>query len=248
MLWKGFYKNVRKRLNDWLKASSDNVGDLALDLTNRALERLWSEADWEHLLKRQNLTVTSLSATLPTDFGKIVAMYFDAFGYGRPSGYFCKDGDLIYGYKVTTSFAKATGWAQQVITFYYAQQYTPVLVYKAALERLTGTTASGETDPNFTAGEYNEYLAFPEELVVLMAQMIHSTENSFDDNEFKVIERNYLRELSKFKAQVQGVNADYRFDIKDDVGNKVRIAAFDASGMPVGPRLISPNQDVRWSQ
>jgi hypothetical protein len=237
MLWNGQYKNVKKRLNDWLKATSDNVGDLALDLTNRGQAKLWAESDWEPLIKRATLTVVNKAATLPTDFGKVINIYFDPFGYGKPIGYFNKDGDLIYGYKITTSFAKATGHAQQTITFFWDIQYTPILVYKAVLEALTGSK-TGDTE--------NEYLFFPENLVTLAAQLVHCTENVFDANEYKLIEREYLKELAKYKSQVQGVNADYRFDIKDDSGNRVRITAQDSSGGQVGPRLLSPSQDVRW--
>jgi hypothetical protein len=56
----------------------------------------------------------------------------------------------------------------------------------------------------------------------------------------------YLRELWRYKAQVQGVNADMRNNVKDDAGNIVRIIGTNLAGDNPTPRAISPSLDNKY--
>jgi hypothetical protein len=236
MIFTGLLSNVKNRLTDWLNTTSVSVagGDLALDLCNRGREMIWQEADWEPLLKRVDLTVDPITkaATLPADFGKIINCNFDPLGYGKAIGYFSKDGDLIYGYKIDSVFDAVTGFSPPVLTFFYALSFVPKLVYKATLPRFT----TGADQPTF----------FPEGLLLRAAQLQHVAENGTGTSEYQIIRDEYLRELWRYRSQVQGVNTDMRSNVKDDAGNTVRIVGVDLSGDTAVPRAISPSLDNKY--
>ncbi|CAK0768800.1 conserved hypothetical protein [Gammaproteobacteria bacterium] len=233
MIYTGLYENVKPRLNDWLNAIGGEVADLALDLCNRARVKIWQEADWEPLIKRVDLTLdAALSVTLPADFGKIINCNFDPLGYGKAIGYYSKDGSLQYGYKIDYPMVVTSGFTAPILTFFFAVPFPPKLVYKATLAAFTGVG--------------HEATFFPEELILRAAQLCHITENGIGNTEYQLIEREYLKELNRYKSQVQGVNADQRQDIKDDAGNIIRIKTADLGGEYNNPRAISPSLDVRY--
>lgn len=233
MIYTGLYENVKPRLNDWLNILGGAVGDLALDLCNRARQKIWQEADWEPLIKRVAIPYDSnKQVTLPADFGKIINIYYDPLGYGKPIGYYYKDGDLVYGFKIDYPMDPTTGFGAPVLTFFFAIPYTPQLTYKASLTPLTGVG--------------KEALFFPEELVLRAAQLCHISEAGLGNTEYQLIEREYFKELMRYKSTVQGVDTDQRQEVKDNAGNRVRVRQLDLGGGYTMPRAVSPSLDNKF--
>lgn len=246
MIFDGLYERVEARLTDWLNTTSVNVagGNLALDLCNRGREMLWCEQDWEPLIKRVDLVVdpaTKAVTNFPSDFGKIINCNFDPLGYGKAIGYFWKDGDLIYGYRMDTNFDSSAGFSSPSVTFFYALSFVPKLVYKATLERFVASTKDGNgnvTNPQATF--------FPENLLLRAAQLQHISENGTGTSEYQIIRDEYLKELWRYRQQVQFANEDQRTNIKDNAGNVVRIIKTDLGGAQNIPRAISPSLDNKY--
>ena len=227
------YSNMAPRLKDWLNVQGGEVTDIVLDLINRATDELWHAAEWEFLNKTTVITGPKqypTSYAIPVDCGKIIAIGYDVDNDGRLDEYLWRQGEPMNGYRVDSYFDKTTG-LYQTIAFYYAASYNITIVYKQTLVAFTGVDV--------------EYSFFPENLVVLQAQLIHARENNRDAGEYQIIEREYIKQLERFKASVQYVNSRYAYAIKDDNGQTARLPQQNLVGGQGNGRVFNNSFDGR---
>lgn len=212
------YKQVADRFKEWL-TDRDNAGDHIIDVTldyiNRANQVLWGRAFWDDLMAHQALTLVSLVATLPADYGRTYCVYHDSDGDKKPNGYFYREGRVGEGYRFGRTYSKAAGSAF-TFSFFYAPSYTPYLLYQKTLEDFVGTGI--------------EYLFWPAELLLKEAQCLSKEDaDDLDATYDKLsIRRNQL--LDDFKKHHQFANTDFRMEQNDALGNRVQNDSYDLEG------------------
>lgn len=211
------YEDIEKRLNDWLIDEGGNVTDLALDLLNRAQKSLWNAAPWEYLIVDLALTLNaSRAVVLPVGFGKVIDVYHDSDGDGRPDFHYYKDGRLDNGYTIRDSFSKASGHSF-TMTFFASPSVVPHLLYQKQLDDFAGTGT--------------EYSYFPGDLLLLQAQFIHLTDAGvIENNEYKPIVSRYEREMHQYKVAHQWVNEEMRVIVNDDSGVEIATDQYSLDG------------------
>lgn len=223
--------DIKPVMLDWLTndVSGNNVTDLALSYTNRALKSLWPEKPWTHLEKFISITPDENNQyTLPATLGKIIRIG-DYINNELQYEYMEGD-DPTYGYTIDWDFTKAAGYAG-VITFNYVVGSNIKLTYLKALEKFTGVGT--------------EYSYFPDVLILLAAQRIAALSKG-NFGEYQGITADYDRELKKFENATQNVNADTRPYLRDRMGNKVVTPHYSLGGTP--KRHYSPYSNKRICQ
>lgn len=228
------FSTAYNRMKDWLIEANDggNVTDLALDLLNRAQERLRMYRPWEELVKQQALTVSSKTASLPSDCGEILALWHDSDSDGHPDFYYYNRSRRVdTGYRMTDSFTKAAGHAR-TITFYAAPSYTVYLEYIIKLDDF--------------ANSGTEYSFFPIDLLVAQAQIIHYTEQDLVDEGYRAVFDNWQRLLVDYEQAHSWRNIDMRWEITDDQNNDVEQEVYSLiDGPDVEPTNSDPSYDNR---
>lgn len=158
------YTDISYRLKDWLQVKGGYVTTLEKDLLNRAQAELCRAADWDQLVKLSSaLTVSSNIASLPADCARIIDVFDDSDGDGKPDHYYHQEGDENYGYRLLDAFTKAAGHVQ-TIKFFNSPSAS---IYLRYVYFLTDFAATG-----------TEYSFFPGELLLKTAQVIHASEFS----------------------------------------------------------------------
>lgn len=208
------YSNISNRFNDWLQEiGGGNVSDVALDTLNRAQAWLLGYMHWDGIIKRETLTVSSGSATLPTDLIAILEIYTDSDSDGKPDAYYYNEAGTNDGYYITNSFTKAAGQSK-TINFYDSNiSNSPTVVY---LGDLTDFTGSG-----------TEYSYFPGELLLRTAQMLRIEETGLVGAEMTVIINSQQRLLRDYVEMEQNQNAEPRMRVNDMLGNEVILTGTD---------------------
>lgn len=208
------YTNISNRLSDVVKVAGSAVTDLKLDLANRAQRSLWEYAFWDDLLIDAALTVAAdRTASLPSDYGKMLSVWWDSNSDSKPDYYFYRDGKVPSGFKIRSIFVKATGHAY-TITFFFAPQNTTRILYQKTL-------------PDFTTGA--DFSFFPAELVVREALSHHYADLGSDKLEANLAIRDKL--LKDFVQGHQYLNTEMEQTIKDMWGNEIFMPVSDLSGM-----------------
>lgn len=225
------FSEIKNRLTDWLESTGGAVTALEKDLLNRAQRSLWNNAPWDYLVKTQALALTNKAATLPADFGKVLSVWHDSDGDGRPDFYYYNSSRYAdNGYYIRDAFAKATGHAW-TITFFAAPSNTPYLEYQATLA-------------NF-ADSGTEYSFFPGDLLLLKAQEIHITEMGLVGSEYQAIKTRLEEELRDYKQAHQWINHDPRVVQNDWHGDPIEVPnyALDGSASVVSIDDHDPSYD-----
>jgi hypothetical protein len=219
--------------NEWLENSPTGgayVTDITLNYANRAQDSLWSDPPngWTLLTKTAQLTISSLVANMPADFGMPIHVYSDDDSDGKPDRYYFKDGRLIDGFKFTHTFTKAAGHSDS-ITFYQAPIEPVYLDYQVKLTAFVGTGT--------------EYLFFPMNLMLGKMQYLRCIDKGIL-NEWAAFEKEYHKELKRFKAQHQNPVSIPEITVKDFSGKEVFIPRYDLqSGLNNGGKNVSHEND-----
>lgn len=205
--WTATYSEIQPRLTDWLVITGGGaVSNIELDLLNRAQEWLWQYRPWEALQATAALTVSSRVATLPADYGRLLQVYADLDGDGRPDWYFeNKSDDPARHFTLVTTFAKATG-RTFAIHFTGQQQYNPYARYVKTLEAFTGTGT--------------EYSFFPADILLRCAQKLHLEDKGDRGNEYATLNASFFEALLIYENQ-EHAGAMIHPTTKDSAGNTV---------------------------
>lgn len=206
-------QTVYNQILDWLtdiSNDSNNVNNIALNIANRAQDRLWRYKDWDYLVKDLELSGdyaldSDYSVTLPDDFGRIMKVGYDSDNDGKMDFYFYKGGDVTSGYKIRDTFTKAAGHSFSM-TFFRSPSSTITVVYQAVL---TDFTASG-----------TEYSYFPGDLLFAMAKKVYLEESPMPD-ELNVVNAELNTLLMDYVQKHQYVNSDMRAVLNDEAGDEV---------------------------
>jgi len=218
MYWNKTYADAKKVLTAWNNMANDNsdVGDVALNLINRAVSTLWDYHPWDYQTKKLSLTPAGRIASFPSDFGKVIDIYSEPAGNGRPFTFFYRNGDSNTGYEMRATYSKSalTTWE---VEFYAAPVTTIILNYQFDLEDFTG------------AG--TEYLPFPVELVILQAKIIGMSDNGIPNTgEYNIVDKELSQKLRDFQQAHQYSNPDPLAQLKDANGYPVHTQAYTMNG------------------
>jgi hypothetical protein len=223
MLHSDLYSDIKNAYLDWMddqENTGGNVSDNALSTLNRAQANLERYDSWDLLVKDAALSLSGVTANLPSDYGEMIGVYIDTNSDGKPDFWYYRDStDCSNGYKIRTTFAKATGYSG-TITFYGTPQNTPYIRYKP---KLTAFTGSG-----------TEYSFFPFDLLLVEAQYIHITESGLVGPDYDAIRTRRKELLRDFRQEHQYKNHDMRIVQNDDRGYPVYNGGYSMTGdMPV---------------
>lgn len=211
------YATFKLRLDDWLREEGGDVTDLSKDLLNRAQAELWMYRNWDGLVKRYQLTLSSNAGSMPTDFGGmgLIRVYVDTNGDGKPDKYYYRESDTNQGYKLVNTFAKATGHSW-VMTFFSTPPANPYIVYKVLLDDFTGVG--------------DEYSYFPPDLLLATAQKIHIEEADLVGNEYEAILRRQAQLLRDYEQNHQYQNNAPEMNPLDESQQQLESDGFDLQG------------------
>jgi len=209
------YSEIEPRLADWLQNTGGSVSDLPLDLLNRSQHRIEGERQWSYLTVEATLTLSGTSATLPADFGKLIALGLDPVGNGRISWFFVNRGKEERWYKIIPAFSKATGHAW-TIKWETAPSSSPVIRYQKRLVDFVGTGT--------------EYSFFPGELLLRTAQMIRIVEKGLSGPEMRAITDDRDRLFHDYKQAHQYEDAPMDMVQIDEAGNDLSMDIVSLDG------------------
>jgi hypothetical protein len=209
------YSTFSKRLDDWLIELGGEVTNLTLDLFNRAQDWLLLRRDWEDLIVRYELTLSNDSASLPSDLSRILRVWHDSDGDGKPDFYYYAYARHDDGYYVSDSFTKSGGHSKTA-TFYRTPSHTPTVEYIKTLEHFTGSGV--------------EYSFFPPDLLLRTAQKTHIEEADLVGNEYQAIINSHAEMLRDYEASHQYRNRDMRSEVLDDHGDPIDVEQYNLSG------------------
>ena len=215
------YSTFMKRLDDWLRENGGSVVDLPLDLLNRAIDRLMLYKDWEGLIVRYPLTITSQVAALPANFSREVRVWHDSNSDGKGDYYYYAHANHDDGYFKNDAFTMAAGHVN-TLTFYRDPPHTVTCEYIRALDHFTG-------NDDGQAANY-EYSYFPSDLVVRTAQMIHTEEADIAEPEVNVITNARAVLLKEYESTHQYRNRDFRHEVNDFAGDDVENTQYNLAG------------------
>jgi len=225
---------VYNRLKEWLLDQSntgDYVTDVSLDLLNRANQELWGMDWWEGLMLRETLTLSSNVATLASDYGKTYCVFEDVDSDGKPDKYWYRNGSPSDGYRVERTYTVAAGKTFK-FRFYQSPSVDPTHLYQRRIDDFTAANASGAT---------TGYIFWPEELLLLMAQIIHKRDaDDTGDGNYDRIVVDFKRNLREFKRWEQFANNDFVLEQNDANGIRMYNPSYDLLG---GDSLGSPIHD-----
>lgn len=217
------YTEFQNRIQDWLNAAGTgaNISDLPLDLANRAQMWLTMYKPWSDMIKVTTLTVTDNEASMPSDFARLVSVYYDVDSDGKPEGYYYNQGRINGGYKLVDSFTKDSGHSRKIVFFNTLSQ-TPVLKYQFKLDDFTGSGT--------------EYSFFPGNLLLRTAQRLHIVETGLTDREMLILIDEQKKDLRDYEQAHHYVDAEMRLSINDDNGLEIDTYAVDLAGNIDGGR------------
>jgi len=230
------FLSLYNRVKDVLNIEGGNVSDVALDLINRAQNRLVMEHEWDGLKKIAALTISNKTASMPADFGREIMLYVDSDGDGKPEDYLYKDGLTNSGYRINATFTKAAGYTY-TITFYETPSSTVYLVYMPNLTEFLAADITGAATYSF----------FPAEIMVKQALVIHMAESGEENNQYQILKAELTEDIRKFQAASQYSNEDFSRELKNSLGNNVSIDEdyLDGSG---GYNANYEGDNSRWSR
>lgn len=211
--------DIQPVLADWLnnRTIGQAISDYPLILANRAMKSLWMAREWQRLMKETALTITSGVASLPAKFGREVAIGSSLADSGQIDWKFCKDSQVGRGYKITSTFDKATGHTMSMT--FFTPYDTGSTIYLRYIEYLDNFTGTG-----------TEYSFFPANLIILAAQKINTAEQA-KIQENQLITQRYEDELLRYCNSVQNNNAGFDAGILPDrYGNEVSIQNYKIDG------------------
>jgi hypothetical protein len=211
------YADFKKRLDDWLRDEGGSISDLSKDLLNRAQTELWMYRDWDGLMKRSQLTLSSNAASMPTDFGGmgLKNVWIDSNADGKPDKYYYRESTADQGYKLVNSFTKSAGHSW-TITFFSTPPANPYVHYKRCLDDFTGVG--------------DEYSYFPPDLLVTTAQKVHIEEADLVGNEYEAILRRQAQLLRDYESNHQYQNNEPEWHPLDMSGQQIESEGFDLQG------------------
>jgi hypothetical protein len=215
-LYSETYTDVANRFKRWIAKecdnADDNITDVTLDYINQANQSLWNASYWDDFMVHSDLTVSSRAASLPSDFGKLYAIYHDQNGNDKPDWFYYKDGRYGRGYRLVTTNTKAAA-ATFSITFFRNPSYTPSIIYQKTLANFTGTGT--------------EYIYWPALLLLREAQLLFKEDADDLDASYDKLEKRRNRELELFQMHHTFTNADMEIEIKDAMGNALDNENYD---------------------
>lgn len=227
------YSDLALTFNEWLENSptgGDYVSDVTLDLANRAQDSLWSDPPngWALLTRSEQLTISSLVATLPAGCGILLRVYSDTDEDGKQDKYYFKDGQLIEGFKFIPAFTKAAGHST-TIQFYQSPDEPIYCDYQIKLDAFAGTGT--------------EYLFFPKSLMLGKMQYLRCLDKGKLD-EWQAHSAEFEKELKRFKAQHQNPVEYPGIVVRDSIGKEIFIPRYDlSSGVNRGGRMVGSTND-----
>lgn len=227
------YTQIKNRFLDFLKGerSNDggNVADVTLDYANRAQQSLWQRREWCYLVKEQSLTLSGLTANLPTDFGRVVLVGHDSDGDGKPEYFYFANGGRQNGYKIRDAFTKASGHVF-TMTFFIAPSSTPVLYYIKKLDDFTG--------------EGTEYSYFPAELMLMKMEELYLIDAGLVGNDLAAVQTAFKREVRDYEQAHQYTNAEMMMRQLDAYGREINNDGYALDGnYEARKSLNSPSYD-----
>lgn len=210
-----YLNDVRPKLADFITnaRTGQNVQDVQLEYTNRAIKNLWMKKPWTDCAVDYDLVLTNNSCALPSDFGRVIWMYANLEGTGA-AGYMLWDSMDYGGYKIRNSFVKATGHSL-ILTFNYVQEGEITMIYQRLLEKLIG--------------EDDEYLFFPASIILLECQKIALREKG-DLKEYGAADAAFNVEFKEFVNSRQWVNQDPRGGFNDSYGSPIIMQRYSLDG------------------
>lgn len=212
MLFKDTFEDIATSFNSWVDSDITDatyVSNLVLEYANRAQESLLSEAalGWQYLTKTVQLSLSGLTAALPSDYGLLINCYADTDSDGKPDFYYFKDGELLEGFKLLPNFTKSAGHAFSIQ--FYQNPLEPLFIdYQTALEDFTG--------------EGTEYSFFPHNLIFRKMQHLRCLDKGMLD-EWKALSTDFKIEMDKFKSQHQNIAGTIGIQVNDSRGFGVRL-------------------------
>lgn len=225
MLHSDLYSDIKNSYLDWMDDqdnSGGNVSDNALSTFNRAQNSLARYETWDFLVKDAALTLSGVTANLPSDYGEMIGIYLDTNADGKPDFWYYRDSvEPSNGYKLRMTFAKATGYSG-TITFFGTPQNTPYIRYKIFLTPFTGTGT--------------EYSVFPFELLLTEAKYLHIIDSGLIGPDYEAIKNLRKEQLRDFRQEYQYKNCDMRVVQNDDRGYPVYNGGYSMDGDVPPPR------------
>lgn len=181
--WDAKVSDIYSELSDWGNIRGGAVSAPILSLINRARESIWQYKPWDYLVKTQTLTLVNNTASLPADFGRILHVGYDSNGDGIPDWYFYRnDKRSDRSYKIDSEFSITTGYTF-TISFPQTPSNTLQIKYIVDIGKCT---------------DQEHFLAFPANLVMRKAQLIHVIDNNQKDSETQRIKDDYDEEMRDF--------------------------------------------------
>jgi len=211
------YSEFSPILTDWLREEGGTVTDLTKSLLNRAQDWLWQYRAWDELIKYQQITLSATNTiTLPSTYGGILMQVFcDTDGDGKPDRYYYKDGQNASGYRLESTFAKATGHSV-ILRFFSTPPANPYIKFPVLLTDFAGTGT--------------EYTFFPADLLIATAQMIHIQEADLVGNEYQAIIDKQAALLRDYEQSHQHQNVEMNMRQTDEAGEDIENDSFDLDG------------------
>jgi hypothetical protein len=217
------YGSIKARLDDWLECSGGSVANLSLDLLNRAQRSLCLYLPWDYLIKTQALVLTGKTAPLPLNFDKMIDVYSDSDGDGKPDFHFFNNSSYAdNGYKIVDLFTAQSGHALS-ITFYASPSNQPYIKYQASLSDFNGITEG-------------LYSFFPGDLLLLEAQYIHITEMGIVGPEYNTISTRRDEQLRDYRQAHMNIGQDQRMVQNDIQGAPIEFESYSLDGNTAGFR------------
>jgi hypothetical protein len=210
-----YLNDVYPKLGDFITnaRTGQNVADVRLEYTNRALKNLWMKKPWTDCTADYDLVLTNNSCVLPSNFGRVIWMYANLEGTGA-AGYMLWNSMDYDGYKIRNAFTKALGHSL-TLTFNYVQNSGITMIYQKLLEKLTG--------------EGDEYLFFPASIILLECQKIALREKG-DLKELAAAEEAFNVEFKVFVNARQWVNQGPKSGFNDSYGNPIIMQKYSLDG------------------
>ncbi len=230
------FAQVANRFEIWFRnasAGGTRITNMRLDYINQAQNWLQEHYPWDMLWASDlELTLSGRTASLPSDFYRVVAIGADYDNDGRIDEFYYRYGRPSNGFQIHDAFDGTTGHAW-TITFYQTLEYTPVLRYQKVLS-------------DFADDGSTEYTFFSGNLLLKTAQMLAVEDGNDRGREYEKILAAQAKVLRDYKQATVFVNNELRREIINERGQIIEIPTtwLDGSDSSSPSRQYNNSQDL----
>jgi hypothetical protein len=232
MIWQDTISDILALINAgsvYNTARSTTPTNLGLSVLNQAKDWLCTYKPWRDLRTTVQLPLDAdRKITLPADYGKMIMVYTDPSGIGKPMyWYTLNDNDVARRYTEECTYDAATGHTRKIAfppTVYVPEN--PYICYSRVVADYTGTG----TEISF----------FPKNIMLIVAKMILQDFYGVPANQDpEWIKKRVFDELRIFESYAYNNNVALDMSVKDRFGNPVFIGGGSMDGSRT--RLNSPS-------